>query len=40
MNLLEHKWMAGLLAGVLLISFGLGAVVYHYGSQYEKTTSI
>ena len=40
MNLLKHKWMAGLLAGVLLISFGLGAVVYHYGSQYEKTTSV
>ncbi len=40
MKILRNKWTAGFLMGVLIISLGLGAVVYRYGSQYEKTASV
>lgn len=40
MNTWKNKLVAGFLAVVLALSLGLGALVYHYGYTYEKTTSV
>lgn len=40
MNILKNKLIVGFLAMVLILSLGLGGLVYYYGHTYEKTAMV
>lgn len=40
MNAWKNKWIMGFLTATLITSMTLGAVIWHFGSNYEKTASV